>query len=509
KINQFDSPPAIFTGDFWDYGVYTDFNGRFDLLFIAMEINVTLESTFVLYTEISRSGISFSSEVSFSMYPGIQIVNVSFETPPIHKQFFASNEPLFFHVSHVMIEYITPPDTRWLSDRLSHPYTTEGYALETFDLIPFPIDSNAFLSYVAAFEEWPGGGTKNDPYIINGSYFDSLDRYLEVKNTVNHFFMCNWILSEGRTGISLENVQNAIITHNDISNCNTGIHLKDCYSIAIERNRIHSNNMGIQVGTIPYLSVEPSYNISIIDNLFYHNHKYGVYINPMSQFNRIQGNDFLDNNPNGISQAFDQGENNIFIYNYWSPLNEEVQQEEYLIDGPAYNKDLGLVATPNHLTTPLIIIPNGGESFTKQVVIHWLKVNDTFDQEITYSIYYSTDAGDSWDLLDSGLSDVYEVHEGQNGKTTCRYVGEVGTLFSTGDTFLIRIIAEDPFGFITMDTSDTSFNIESVKSSNSWNGKSPPAQNNSFFPILQILGLGSILFFVITLVIIIKQQKKK
>ncbi|MFX0206992.1 MAG: right-handed parallel beta-helix repeat-containing protein [Candidatus Hodarchaeota archaeon] len=501
KINQYDSPPATFTGNFWDYGVDTDSNGRFDLLLIAVEINCTLESTFRLYIEISRSGRTFSRSVSFLMSPGIEILNVSFVTPPIHKQFFSSNEPLYLHVSYIDLEYITPPATYWLSDRLSYPYTTRSYDLDLLDIDPFPIDSNAFLSYIAAFDEWPGGGTKNDPYIINGSIINSLNRNLEVKNVALHFIVCNWILSQGMTGISLENVQNAIITQNDVSNFNIGIHLKDCSSILIERNKVHSNYMGIQVGTIPYLSVEPSHNVSIINNLFSHNQKYGVYINPLSQFNRIERNDFLNNNPDGSSQAFDQGTDNLFVCNYWSPLYEE----KYSIDGSTQNEDSVLTATPNHLTTPIVLIPNGGESFTKQVVIQWFEVNDTFDQDITYSIYYSTDAGVSWYLLDSGP---HEAEESQYGEKTCEFVWQVNNIFLAGDAFLIRIIAEDPLGFRTMDTSDSTFTIESAESTLSFTGNRFLPQYGNFLFLLRILGLGCILIFLISLGIVIKRQIK-
>ncbi|MFX1506708.1 MAG: right-handed parallel beta-helix repeat-containing protein [Promethearchaeota archaeon] len=501
RINQYDSPPATFTGNFWDYVVDTDSNGRFDLLIIAVEIECTLESTFRLYVELSHGGRTFSRTVSFLMFPGIEILNVSFETPPIHKQFFSSNEPLYLHISYIELEYIEPPATYYLSDRLSYPYTTESYDLDLWDIDPFPIDSNAFLSYIAAFDAWPGGGTKNDPYIINGSIINSLNRYLEVKNVALHFIICDWILSQGRIGISLENVQNAIITHNDVSNCNIGIHLKDCSSIIIERNKIHSNNMGIQVGTIPFLSVEPSYNVSIINNLFSRNHKYGVYINPLSQFNRIEVNDFLDNNPNGTSQAFDQGTDNLFVHNYWSSLNEA----KYSIDGSTQNEDSVLMITPNHLTTPIVLMPNGGESFTKQVVIQWFEVNDTFDQDITYSIYYSTDAGVSWDLLVSGS---YEARESRYGKKTCEFVWQVSNIFPTGEAFLIRIIAEDPLGFRTMDTSDSTFIIVSAESALSLTENRFLTQYGDFFALFHILGLGSILFFLISLVIIIKRQIK-
>lgn len=499
KIAQLDSPPATFTGNFWDFGVDTDHNDRFDFLCIAVEINVTLRQHYRLILTLSRTGESFSKLIEFSMDPGINIVNISFEASPIHKRFFLSNQTLFLHISHVEIEYITPPSTYWYSDSLDYPYTTQGYLLNELELDPFPIDSNAFFRHVAAFEGWSGVGTLEDPFVIDGLYVNSLNTDLEVKDTTIFFVIINFVLVGGTTevGISLENVCNAFITNNEISNYYTGIHLENCHYITIDHNRIYMNYIGIQIGKLWYSGlntvVEPSNNVSIIKNLFYNNIKYGVYINTMSQYNRIIGNDFLDNNRDGTSQSLDQGKDNIFVSNYWQSLNKSVQSERYLIDGTAQNKDFAITATPNHLTNLVILTPNGGEIFTKQVVIRWLKVNDTFNQNLVYTIFYSANAGASWVLFSSGDYEKYKEID-QNEKEYCRCVG---TIPSAGNSYLIRIFAEDPIGFILMNTSATTFTIEN------------PSLNSSIPTIGQILGLGSLLFFITTIVIIIRRNKLK
>jgi parallel beta-helix repeat protein len=335
KITQLNSSPATFTGNFWDYGVDTNSNGRFDLLVIAVEINCTIESDYRLYLEISHKDIKFSETVSFSMLPGIRILNVSFETPPIHKQFFSSNKLLSLHISHLEIEYITPPGTYWLSDRFSYPYTTKSYSLSTLEIDPFPLDSNAFLSYIAAFDEWPGRGTKENPFIISGAIINSLNGNLEVINITLPFILCDWILSQGLTGISLKNVQNAVITSNDITDYNYGIRLKDCSSNIIERNLIHLNTMGI------YLS--NSEDNSIVWNTLRENRNYGILLRDDSNNNVIHHNNFFLNGQNRTqSQAYDDCVHNYWYDettlegNYWSDYNKS---GSYLIAGSTGTTD--------------------------------------------------------------------------------------------------------------------------------------------------------------------------
>lgn len=507
KTNELDSPPVLFTGNFWDYGLDTDSDNRYDFLVIAIEINITLKQYFFLYIEISRNLQSFSESFHFSMDPGIKIVNVSFETPIIHKTFFSSNDPLSFRVSWVEIEYVES-DTYWFSDRLFNAYTTKKYFLNELELDVFPIDSNAFFTYVASFERWQGTGTIIDPYIINDTIIDSIKRYIEVKNTERYFYINNCVITGGRTGISLENVRNAFITNNDISKAISGIKLRDCYNVRIEHNKIHTNTIGIVVGDSPYLSAKPSNNNTIMNNLIYHNHKHGVYINPTSCYNQIESNDFLDNNPNGFSQAYDQGRDNNFVGNYWQLQNNEVDMDSYPIDGTAQNMDISLAMTPNHLTKPIILTPNEGEVFTNQVVIRWKRVNDTFNQEITYSVFYSSNAGESWDLLSIQSYTASDETEDWNGFKCYSYLWEVGFISPAQYNYLLRVIATDSSGFITKDTAAAYIQFDLVATNHSETRINTSNQLEPLLPYLQLLSLGSVLFFIVTVVVVIDRQTK-
>jgi hypothetical protein len=54
----------------------------------------------------------------------------------------------------------------------------------------------------------------------------------------------------------------------------------------------------------------------------------------------------------------------------------------------------------NHLLSPLIIVyPNSGDKLNGVVIIGWKKVNDSLDHQIMYSLFFSSNNGESWTLL--------------------------------------------------------------------------------------------------------------
>jgi nitrous oxidase accessory protein NosD len=98
------------------------------------------------------------------------------------------------------------------------------------------------------------------------------------------------------------------------------------------------------------------------DNTISYNNKYGIVLDHgqgwSSSNNSVSWNRFLGNNPNGTSQAYDEGLNNTFRYNYWDDwISPDVDDDgivdvPYSIDGAAGNQDQFPLSTP--LTTATI-----------------------------------------------------------------------------------------------------------------------------------------------------------
>ena len=118
-------------------------------------------------------------------------------------------------------------------------------------------------------------------------------------------------------------------------------------------------------------------NNNISYNIISNNTNYGVNINKTSDNNEVEWNDFFGNNPDGDSQAFDEGSNNLFSYNYWDDhenLDQDgdgVADENYSIGGSANNLDSSPMATPEG---GLIDVPTPLSDTTLMIVLVLLLV---------------------------------------------------------------------------------------------------------------------------------------
>ncbi|MFX0184807.1 MAG: hypothetical protein ACFE95_17125, partial [Candidatus Hodarchaeota archaeon] len=95
---------------------------------------------------------------------------------------------------------------------------------------------------------------------------------------------------------------------------------------------------------------------------------------------------------------------------------------------------------------PIIIHPNGGEVLNGTISINWTSSVDSHKHEITYNLYYSSNNGEDWVLLDSDL------------KTTS-YQWDTTTV-SNGRNYLIKVVASCSEGIDMTDLSNTAFNIK-------------------------------------------------
>ena len=90
-----------------------------------------------------------------------------------------------------------------------------------------------------------------------------------------------------------------------------------------------------------------------------------------------------------------------------------------------------------------VIYPNGGEIINGTVNIRWIAVDIS---DVSISIYYSSDNGTTWHCIT------------QNTDNDGEYVWDTGGV-NDGMKYLIKVVAEDEVGHISMDVSDSPFII--------------------------------------------------
>jgi parallel beta-helix repeat protein len=234
---------------------------------------------------------------------------------------------------------------------------------------------------------------------------------------------------------------NNIIYQNTIHDeADEGIHLDFALSTIISHNTI-SNSLynGIRV--------EASGNVKITNNVISLSGGYGL--NCYGCFNvEVSWNNFYQNiAPDGWSQAYDHVAfkygNNIFSYNYWDDGStrddngDGIADIPYAIDGPDnrdYSPLVGIKSYPQDYTLSLsnLMYPNAENTVNGTVHIIWTPAIDSHNPQVTYTIFYSANDGETWSEL-AQTTMIYYTWD------TCNLInGE----------YLIRIRAEDTTGLV-------------------------------------------------------------
>ncbi|MFW9780344.1 MAG: nitrous oxide reductase family maturation protein NosD [Candidatus Heimdallarchaeota archaeon] len=178
-----------------------------------------------------------------------------------------------------------------------------------------------------------------------------------VKDNSNNVISNNTLFNNG-VGIRFESEANRNeVIQNDLYENRVGIHLEFVRDISVKQNRIRDNLAGIKVTSGDGFRF--SRNITVSRNLIYHNQGYGMILERFSKDIRISSNDFIKNNQNKNSQAFDGGENNTFAYNYWDEWTDPDYNKDgfvdfpYNIDGSTNNQDGFSWASPPSYNTEI------------------------------------------------------------------------------------------------------------------------------------------------------------
>jgi hypothetical protein len=147
-----------------------------------------------------------------------------------------------------------------------------------------------------------------------------------------------------------------------------------------------------------------------------------------------------------------------------------------------------------HLQSFSLLSPQGGERLSDLIQIQWEVAEDLFQHEVLYTLSYSADLGIHWITLALNLN-----------RTSYSWDS---TLVDDGLHYLIRVNASCSEGSWLIATS-AAFAIENNPLASSLPESSVHISSPSFnlIPVFQILGLGSILIFIVTVVLVIRQQR--
>lgn len=150
---------------------------------------------------------------------------------------------------------------------------------------PIVIDGDTNFSDTAVFEGWPGDGSAETPYIIDGFDIDPgvvNSHCISVQNTRVNFTIINCNLTGADTsfksGISMWNVTNGVLINNIFKNNYYDIRLFESYSILIKNNTCTDS-------TSASIDIDDSSNNIITDN-----NCIAISLNSNSDFNTIANN---------------------------------------------------------------------------------------------------------------------------------------------------------------------------------------------------------------------------
>ena len=97
------------------------------------------------------------------------------------------------------------------------------------------------------------------------------------------------------------------------------------------------------------------------------------------------------------------------------------------------------------LSTPTVLTPNGGETISGEYEITWTDSVESWGLIVSYDVFYSTDAGETWTEI---------INTYDDSSITWDFRGLPET-----DQYLIRVVARGPSGLTAEDVSDSVFSV--------------------------------------------------
>ena len=240
-----------------------------------------------------------------------------------------------------------------LSDNVNI-YSQNNFLFEHEEIIILSDDD--LISY-----DFPGNGTKEDPYIIeNYNITTTYNKAITISTTTLSIIIRNCYLSGHSYGIYISNVRDEtveIMNNTCTNNIVNGINIHYTSRTVIKNNTCTNNTNGMYfiygneaIVSNNNCSGNSDYGLQflhcdaglITSNIFQNNGGYGLYLAHDVNYHVVHHNRFVDNNRGGESQGYDTGEGNIWYDvlssegNYWSDWSGI---NYYVIDGPAGKTD--------------------------------------------------------------------------------------------------------------------------------------------------------------------------
>ena len=214
---------------------------------------------------------------------------------------------------------------------------------------PFQIRGDEDFAQKAAEEGWPGDGEKDDPYIIDGYEIEVTDDYgILISNVRLYFVLRNCYIHSGgtwRSGIVLDEVQNARLENNILLNNRNGISLQRSYHNIVVENYLNGNGAGIYITESSYNDIlknngsDNSNGVRLINsdnNIISFNDITGGISNTGIRLEKSNSNDVYNNNISSTSTSIRviNSENNVIRNNN---LTENSVRGVYLDESSSNN----------------------------------------------------------------------------------------------------------------------------------------------------------------------------
>jgi parallel beta-helix repeat protein len=218
--------------------------------------------------------------------------------------------------------------------------------------------SRIAIATINEFEVWPGRGTRNDPYIIEGlkivdTYFCLIIAFTSVHFIVRNCYfqssaattrtvvfdnvtngqIMNCTIKSATYGLEIVESANCTISNCTLYDSENGIHVNEAANITLDGNRVYRNTIGIRI--------DNSTDCTVIRNAIYRNSLWGIFLNLYTDNCTLYNNRLGWNrgaSPFSTEQnAYDDGESNLWDDNisqgnYWSDLESDTP---YAINGIA------------------------------------------------------------------------------------------------------------------------------------------------------------------------------
>ena len=257
------------------------------------------------------------------------IQNYKFDNAKMN-QIIIKNTNLYFLIRNVIVENAT-------SDGFIIENVSNGFILNSFIFnngkngINLYNSSNIGISQATFFNNSLKGVYIDSSSIItvNSSVALNNTEGIYVHSGSNNNISKNNIFNN-TNGIVLIEANNNKIDFNTISENNFGIIFSLTSNFTkVYNNQFQNNTIGIHIsdGKIP------SINNTIVNNNFVSNTKFGIDLTSNSKFTEVIKNTFIDNNF-GNTQVQNNGNTNIFGYNYWNDWIGPDINNDSIVDNP-------------------------------------------------------------------------------------------------------------------------------------------------------------------------------